>query len=68
MSYYIRRIRLSDGKEAYTGPIRSPKQADKERRAWQEANWYAGVEESTPQLRRAVRQWQREADTRLGRR
>jgi hypothetical protein len=62
-NYYVRRTR-SDGYEAWTGPIRSSLQAQKEAAAWRSAEthgytWTAKVEPSTPEIRAKVRKWER---------
>jgi hypothetical protein len=65
MSFYVRRDR--DGKRGWVGPIRSYSQARREFAAWRDAGWDAKIEDSTPEVRREVRDWQRAADKRLGR-
>lgn len=55
MSSYVKRER--DGRIGYVGPIRSPRQAEKERAAWESCGWQAEVLDSTPETRRLVREW-----------
>lgn len=62
MSFYVRRT------GGFTGPIRSSRQAEREAAAWRSCGQHATVEPSSPKLRREVRDWQREADIRHGRR
>ena len=57
MSAYVKRSR--DGRTGWTGPIRSPKQVQKEAAAWRDAGWSAEVVDSTPETRAAVRAWQK---------
>jgi hypothetical protein len=65
MSFYIRRTR--DDRNGWTGPIRSYRQARREFAAWTEAGWDAVIEDSTPEVRTAVRQWQHAMDVKHGR-
>jgi hypothetical protein len=65
MSFYVKRER--DGRTGWIGPIRSYRQARREFAAWEESGWSAKIEDSTPEIRRAVREWQREANIRHGR-
>ena len=67
MSFYIERSRAYPARHGYTGPIRSARQARREQDAWRDAGWTAIILPSTPEIRRAVRAWQREADKRNGR-
>jgi protein gp37 len=68
MTYYVKRYRHSTERTAWVGPIRSERQAEREAQAWRDArdsfdraDWTAEVHESTPEIRREVRAWQREA-------
>lgn len=65
MSFYIRREK--DQRKGWTGPIRSYKQARREFAAWRDAGWESTIEDSTPEIRREVRAWQRERDIFHGR-
>lgn len=69
MSYYVMRILRGDPtlKLGYTGPIRSKRQAQREVDAWSAAGWNAQLLNSTPEVRRAVRCWQRERNEAHGR-
>jgi hypothetical protein len=67
MSWYIERSRAYPAAYGYTGPIRSVRQALREQQAWSEAGWAAVMLPSTPEIRKMVRAWQREADKRHGR-
>ena len=65
MSYYVKR-RCSEGARiGYVGPIRSPRQARRERQAWEQSTTSTGgtfaalVLLSTPAVRAAVRDWER---------
>lgn len=55
---------FGQARQAWTGPLRSPRQAGREVAAWQEAGWDASPVRSTPQVREQVRAWQRAADAR----
>jgi hypothetical protein len=57
MSFYVKRER--DGRTGWTGPIRSGNQADREAQAWNDAGWLATVWPSTPEVRKQVREWER---------
>jgi hypothetical protein len=66
MSYYVKRTRIADGRVGWTGPIRSERQAQRERAAWTceapydgdgPAQHTAEVYVSTPEVRAAVRAW-----------
>ena len=57
MSFYVRRER--NGRTGWTGPIRSLRQATRENIAWRNAGWTATVEPSTPEIRRQIREWER---------
>jgi hypothetical protein len=63
LSFYVKRTR--DGRVAWTGPIRTRRQAEKEAAAWRDEKgfsrgpWQAEVVQSTPEVRRQVRAWQR---------
>jgi hypothetical protein len=76
MSYYVKRTRIADGRIGWTGPIRSARQAERERAAWAYESpyksvepplWTAEVVESTPEIKREVRAWQRERNIAYGR-
>jgi hypothetical protein len=67
-SYYVERSRAYPAAYGWTGPIRSHRQALREQAAWNDSGWAAIVFESTPGVRAAVREWQRQADKRHGRR
>ena len=67
MSHYVRRVKET-GEAAWVGPIRSFNQATREAASWRECGQPAEVLESTPELARTVRAWQRAADIRHGRR
>jgi hypothetical protein len=77
MSYYIKRTRIVDGRIGWTGPIRSARQAERERAAWASEGPYkddcpmegftAEMYESTPEIKREVRAWQRERNIAHGR-
>ena len=56
-SYFVRRDR--DGRESWTGPLRSERQADREAQAWRDAGWYATVEPATPEIKAEVRAWEK---------
>lgn len=58
MSFYVHRIRESDGRNGWVGPIRSEHQAGRERAAWEDAGWLAWVHESSAEVKRAVHAWQ----------
>lgn len=63
-SHYV----LQDG---WTGPIRSQRQAERERAAWMNLDtgeWTAEVLPSSPEVRAKVQEWQRRTDRRHGRR
>jgi len=63
MSFYVRRMkaeRFEPTRLEWVGPIRSDKQAQKERDAWRECGWDATVFESSPDVRATVRAWQKE--------
>lgn len=65
MSFYIHRTRGE--REGWTGPIRSYKQARREYAAWLDTGWDPRIDDSTPDVRRAVREWQAAANKRHGR-
>jgi hypothetical protein len=67
MSFYVKRTRIADGHVGWTGPIRSFNQARREFAAWRNCGWDAVIHDSTPELRREVRDWQRAANVRHGR-
>lgn len=56
MSYYVHRIN-ENGRQGWTGPIRSEKQANKEAEAWKDAGQEATVYESSPEVKARVRAW-----------
>jgi hypothetical protein len=67
MTFYVKRTRLSSGRVGWTGPIRSARQAERERAAWTGEPPYADgsppqfaaeVLKSTPEIRAEVRAWQ----------
>jgi hypothetical protein len=66
MSFYVKREK--DGREGWTGPIRSFNQARREFAAWEDAGWSAKIEDSTPEVRKQVRDWQKARDIEHGRR
>lgn len=45
---------------AWTGPIRSRAQADREVTAWTDSGWTAARHESTPEVRAQVRAWSKQ--------
>jgi len=59
MSFYVRRVH-TDGRGGWVGPIRSERQAEKEKAAWESCGWVAWVEPSTPEIKATARAWQRE--------
>jgi hypothetical protein len=60
MSFYVQRYRTTDQRMGWTGPIRSERQAYRERDAWLSVEgWDAVVVESTPRVRAEVRDWTR---------
>jgi hypothetical protein len=72
VSYYVRRVRTVErrplllrrgtpvGAVAWTDPLRSRRQAERERDAWQRTGeWTAEVVASSPEVRVQVRAWQR---------
>jgi hypothetical protein len=68
MPYYVKRTRITSGRIGWTGPIRSARQAERERAAWTNEppyadgsppNFTAEVVESTPEVRAEVRAWQK---------
>ena len=61
MSFYVYR-KHDDGREGWVGPIRSYKQARREFQAWEDAGWWARIDDSTPEVRAAVRAWTRSRD------
>lgn len=74
MSFYVKRERFvgQTGRQicwpqhiriGWTGPIRSARQAERERAAWVNAGWAATVEQSTPEVRKQVRDWERDNKT-----
>ena len=66
MRRYVERSRAYPAAHGYTGPL-SEAQARREQDAWSEAGWAATLLPSTPEVRRAVREWQHEANHRHGR-
>jgi hypothetical protein len=58
MSFYVKR-EARCGCTAWVGPIRSEQQAHRERAAWEAAGRRAEVLPSTPEVRAAVRAWER---------
>lgn len=67
MSFYVMR-KHEDGRLGWVGPIRSYPQALRESRAWNDAGWDTRVDDSTPEVRAAVRAWQKAKDIEHGRR
>lgn len=65
MSFYVRRTK-SDGSTAYVGPIRSARQADKERAAWESVGQPSEVLPSSPAVRADVRAWQKQVAAAIG--
>jgi hypothetical protein len=61
MSFYVKREAPSG--VAYVGPIRSERQAHRERDAWESAGRPAVVLVSTPAVRAAVRAWEKSKRT-----
>lgn len=43
----------------WVGPIRSARQAERERKAWAEAAWVATVHPTSPAVRAEVRAWEK---------
>lgn len=65
-SFFVRRSRDADpasGREApqagWTGPIRSPRQVEREAQAWRDCGWTAVVEPATAPVRAEVRAWEK---------
>jgi hypothetical protein len=58
VSWYVKRS--TDYGYGWTGPIRSARQAERERDAWQAIGRNAEVVESTPAVRAEVRAWERQ--------
>jgi hypothetical protein len=64
MSFYVKREH--GGRISWTGPIRSARQAEREAEAWRNATdglptgWTTTVEPSTPEVRKQVRDWERD--------
>jgi hypothetical protein len=80
VTYYVRRKREArkvdvmagliawDAKTAWTGPLPTLKRAQREADAWIDAGWSsAEVIESSPEIKREVRAWQKDRNTALGR-
>lgn len=63
-SQWVRR--RAGERTAWTGPIRSPRQAGKEADAWRSVGWDAEVVPSTPAVRAEVRAWQKSVRERKG--
>jgi hypothetical protein len=65
MSFYVKKTHTATGRIGWTGPIRSARQAERERAAWtaysyrSPAAFTAEVLESTPEVRAVVRAWQK---------
>jgi hypothetical protein len=57
VSFYVRRTR--EGRTGWTGPIRSPHQADREAAAWFLMGYLVEVVPSSPAVRKDVRDWER---------
>jgi len=57
MSFYVKRER--DGRIGWTGPIRSARQVQREADAWRSVGWTATVEQSTPEIRKQIREWEK---------
>lgn len=65
MSFYVRRIRLESGTSGrpvgevgWVGPIRSERQAGREKAAWEaDGNFSAEVVPSSQEVRAEVREW-----------
>lgn len=64
--WYVERSRAYPAAHAYTGPL-TERQARREQAAWSAEGWSASLLPSTPPVRKAVREWQHEADHRHGR-
>ncbi len=61
--FYVSRYR-NDGKPvAYVGPMPASR-AGRERDAWQNAGYESRIIVATPDVRKLVRKWQREANAR----
>ena len=63
MSCYVQRTSPA-GRPGWTGPIRSSRQAQREAAAWQSIGWTAEVVVSTPEVKAAVRAWERDVKQR----
>ena len=64
--WYVERSQAYPAAFGYTGPL-TERQARREQQAWSDAGWAASLLPSTPAVRKAVREWQHEADHRHGR-
>lgn len=64
MSYWVRRTNADTGRDSWTGPIRSAAQVEREAAAWRSAGWAAEVLRSSPEVRAAVRAWEKAKRTR----
>lgn len=66
MSYYVSRPSTRDeGELSWVGPLRTAKQAHKEATAWVSTGAYpVRVHESTPEVRKQVRDFQKRASNR----
>jgi hypothetical protein len=62
-SYYVKRMGISARSGAiltkWTGPIRSPLQAEREAQAWRAEFWEAEVLTSSPSVKSEVRAWEK---------
>jgi hypothetical protein len=69
MSYYVKRFKQeTPGGYAWIGPIRSARQAYREAEAWVKTGTYpVYVVESSREIRREVRSWQRAVNVLHGR-
>lgn len=70
MTFYVKRTNTATGRVGYVGPLCTKTGAERERDAWNdsEGRFTADVLPGTPEVRAAVKQWQRDADIRHGRR
>jgi hypothetical protein len=57
-SYYVRRV-SAGGREGYVGSLRPLSRAEREAQAWREAGGSAEVLPNTPDVRTAVRAWEK---------
>lgn len=58
MSFYVKRE--YNRRTAWTGPIRSERQAHREAAAWQNTGRFAEVVQSTSEVRKQVRDWEQQ--------